>query len=216
MRRAIRDTLAWSLKTLLILLVLFLIGAFIALVGSGPGALGQGNTFDPTPVTLAATAPPRPIPPTNTAPAHPDPTGTPPPTAEASDPTPRPPGTGEEPRMEVLCAEEDARTWRCKVDVYPGRIAGLELLAVENYGNWSASFEDLGDFLHGWSVAVRWNSVPRCSVGFAELQLMEMSPPPPGARAIQLDDFPYPPSPVHSRFLVTWTDCLMIYLPVIR
>ena len=126
------------------------------------------------------------------------------PTSTSTPPTP----TGDAPRMDVSC-KEDRGTWLCTVWVYPGHIAGLEILTVHNYGTWIATFQFLGKISDGWGVAVRWAAVESCSTEFAELQLMEMDPP--TARIQQVQGQPV--SPTHARYSVSW-HCN--FLPEIR
>ncbi len=99
------------------------------------------------------------------------------------------------PKLDVSCTA-DHGAWLCTIWVYPGRIAGLEVLAVENYGLWLATFQQLGSTTAGWGVEVRWETVPNCSSEFAELRLMEMDP--------VKQTWPIVPSPVHVRYPVSW------------
>ena len=171
------EDLACLIKTLFIAVVLLIIIAFLGQVFNSSDVKGQEV---------------RPTPPATT----PAPTNTPPPTLV---PTPTP--TGDAPTMDVNCAE-DHDTWLCTAWVYPGYIAGLEVLAVESYGDWPVTLHYLGDVPDGWGVVVRWHTIPSCITEFAELRLIEME-----STTVRVQQSPpwFPtPSPIHARYSVGW------------
>lgn len=187
MRTWLWEDLACLIKTLFFAMVLLWISAFLMQVLNSSDVSGQGVRETPRSTGVPTNTPP--VTPTSTSPTR-TPTATP---------------TGAAPRMDVSCTA-DHGTWLCIVWVYPGYITGQEVIIVHNYGTLIATFEYLGDIAGiGWSVAVRWEKVPSCSIEFAEIKLMEMEIEPPFTTRIQqIQSEPFPPSPTHARYSVSW------------